>query len=385
MSIKKVSKSKWQADWREDGKRKRKRFSTKTSAERFLAKIKLFENNGITSTRNDNFKNMTFKELANKYLNEHLVHTRSWNNRNYITTLISKFGSYKLYRITPEIVKPWFYKCFNQPLKHKQLSVATVLIVLRYFKRIFNWGIEMMLIDNNPIQKVSFKKEAKRVNKRNVIITDDEYSVICEALPLYARRIFVCAWESGMRQGEILALKWQHVDLISRLIKLPANSTKEADNKTIGIEQGLYDILIELQTEFSVLKQNQNVFLLNEKPIVNNTIQQVFRRTIKTLNIRHITFHDTRHAYVTRKRRQGFERSVIKKQTGHHTDSMFDWYNNVDEYEIQTMAGYSTSETFELEKMIEPIIDNAQDYNIELGKLQEIVGRIWNEKKQIQK
>ncbi len=32
---------------------------------------------------------------------------------------------------------------------------------------------------------------------------------------------------------------------VERLIRLQANDTKETDNKTIGIEQDVYDILIE--------------------------------------------------------------------------------------------------------------------------------------------
>jgi integrase len=75
-----------------------------------------------------------------------------------------------------------------------------------------------------------------------------------------------------MRKGEILMLKWEHVNLVERRIRLQAEDTKETDNKTIGIEQDLYDILIEVQT-YGVENANpRTIFFSHQKAVKSDGI-----------------------------------------------------------------------------------------------------------------
>ena len=44
--------------------------------------------------------------------------------------------------------------------------------------------------------------------------------------PLHLRRIMVCAYETGMRAGEIIKLTWDKVDPKTGFIRLTAEDTK---------------------------------------------------------------------------------------------------------------------------------------------------------------
>jgi integrase len=93
-----------------------------------------------------------------------------------------------------------------------------------------------------------------------------------------------------------------------------------------------------------------------------------------------LVMHDFRHCYVTHKRRQGHDRSIIKKQVGHHSDSMFEWYNDIEDYELQEMAGYTKRNLDVLETEVSELLRKAKAAEIPLGAVQSLIGRLWNVK-----
>jgi len=190
--------------------------------------------------------------------------------------------------------------------------------------------------------------------------------------------VSICAWCSGMREDEILNLRWKQVNLIERLMDLQAEETKEADNKSPGIEQELYDVLIEIQTERKTSNPEDYVFLsVNGRKIYPDYLRHRFRQCADKAGFIGLRIHDLCHSYTARKRREGHDRSVIKAQTGHHTDSMFNWYDKVDQYEIQEMAGCSLVISDEVREDIDRLLRKAREKGIPLGAIQALIGRLW--------
>jgi integrase len=181
-----------------------------------------------------------------------------------------------------------------------------------------------------------------------------------------------------MRLDEILSLTWNKVNLIERLIDLGADDTKEGDVKKAGIEQELYDVLIEIQTERGTYKPHDNVFLsVKGRKVNQNFFERKFRKLADKAGFTDLKFHDFRHCYTVRKRREGHDRSVIKAQTGHHTDSMFNWYDKVDQFEIQEMAGFTQISCEAIQMQIDQLVKSAKDHGIPLGAVQALIGRLW--------
>ena len=55
------------------------------------------------------------------------------------------------------------------------------------------------------------------------------------------------------------------------------------------------------------------------------------------MEVADFTFHDLRHTFITRKRREGHDPVKIMKATGHKTVSMYLRYNTVTEEELKTL------------------------------------------------
>jgi hypothetical protein len=67
----------------------------------------------------------------------------------------------------------------------------------------------------------------------------------------------------------------------------------------------------------------------------------------------------------------------LAAQTGHHTDSMFNWYDKVDQFEIQEMAGFTQISCEAIQEQIDLLVKSAKDLGIPLGAVQALIGRLW--------
>jgi len=124
---------------------------------------------------------------------------------------------------------------------------------------------------------------------------------------------------------------------------------------------------------------DDDVFTLDGKPVNQNTFIQVFRRVRLRMKLPDMVPHDLRHTYVKRKRQEGWDRSVIMRQTGHKTESMFHWYNDIDTEEIQEMSGTSRNSGKALLPRITALVKEARKNNVSLGAVQILIGQTWSQ------
>ena len=75
----------------------------------------------------------------------------------------------------------------------------------------------------------------KGANARKRVLTLAEYQGLYGSLKNHLKPIVAAGWWSGMRQGEILKLTWDKVDLNKRLIRLKSEDTKEGRAKVVPI------------------------------------------------------------------------------------------------------------------------------------------------------
>ena len=81
------------------------------------------------------------------------------------------------------------------------------------------------------------------------ILSEGEYQRLLAVPSLHLRRIIVCAYETGMRAGEIKKLTWDKVDLKTGFIRLAAEDTKTNEKRAIPISPALQEILEEIRKE----------------------------------------------------------------------------------------------------------------------------------------
>ena len=158
------------------------------------------------------------------------------------------------------------------------------------------------------------------------MLNEEEFEKLLQVSPEHLKPILICAYETGMRLGEILSLRWEQVDLEKGFITLQAGQTKTGEGRKVPISPRLHNVLSSLG------HAGEYVFTYQGKRV--KRIRRSFKRACKRAGIRDFRFHDFRHTFVTRMRRKGVPDRVIMNITGHKTLVMLNRYDRIDEQDL---------------------------------------------------
>jgi integrase len=174
----------------------------------------------------------------------------------------------------------------------KQVSNGTVIRELAYLSSVINharreWGINV----SNPVQMV--RKPPSPLAKSRVL-TGDEVARLLQALEPTGRQshltkpIVQFALATAMRRGELLSLKWEHIDLQGKTAFLP--DTKNGESRIVPLSSAALQVLIHLP------RHNSGVVF----PIKFCSLSAAFKRGLQKASLGDIRFHDLRRTAITR-------------------------------------------------------------------------------------
>lgn len=140
---------------------------------------------------------------------------------------------------------------------------------------------------------------------------------------------------TGMRIGEICALKWSNIDLKKRQINVHSTlqricrkgeksfieigETKTINGcRTIPISNFLYSFLI------SIKPSSRNTYFLTNTTLYKEprNYRKIFETLLKKLNIKNITFHSLRHTFATRLIENKVDIKTISELLGHSSTNI---------------------------------------------------------------
>jgi integrase len=173
-----------------------------------------------------------------------------------------------------------------------QVSGGTVIRELAYLSSIINharreWGITVP----NPVQMV---RKPQSPQARSRVLTDEEVSKLLMALEPTGRRshwtkpAVQLALATAMRRGELLSLRWEHIDMQGRTAFLP--DTKNGDSRTVPLSSIAIQVLTELPRHIS------GVVI----PVKYFTLEAAFKRGVRRSGLDEVRFHDLRRTAITR-------------------------------------------------------------------------------------
>ena len=174
----------------------------------------------------------------------------------------------------------------------KEVSGGTVIRELAYISAIINhsrreWGINVP----NPVQMV---RKPQSPQARSRVLTDDEVSKLLEALEPTGRRshwtkpAVQLALATAMRRGELLSLRWEHVDLQNRTAFL--SDTKNGESRTVPLSTAAVQVFAELPRHIS------GVVI----PVKFFSLDAAFKRARERAGLENVRFHELRRTAITR-------------------------------------------------------------------------------------
>ncbi|MFJ5299228.1 tyrosine-type recombinase/integrase [Pseudomonas sp. NPDC088368] len=202
----------------------------------------------------------------------------------------------------------------------KPISAATVRLEMSLLSNLFDVArIEWGAADQNPVQNVR-KPKSPPGRERRLSAREDRqilrYAHNHSNPELYS--IVVIALETAMRQGEILGLLWENINLKSGIAALP--DTKNGTRRDVPLSLRAREALIRM----GVNRQGK-VFTYTSAGI-----KSTWRFMIQRLGIKDLHFHDLRHEAVSRLfELQTLDMMEVAAISGHKSLSMLKRYTHL--------------------------------------------------------
>lgn len=306
---------KWWIDYTVNGVRIRKPVSTsKKEAEKALNKIQSDIIHKKYSLPKD--ERIKFSTFAKKYIKEHSIPTKT--KRSYKTditllkNLIVFFGDLYLNEITDYHYEQYRNIRLKQKVKNRNrmTSPTTINREGALLRSILNKAVQWDFLNYNPIKKMSMYKEMPKER----ILTEQEMNIIVSNAEGHLKQIILIALNTGMRRGEILNLRWNHVNLSERYLTIPAMNTKAKESRDIALN----NTMVELFSK-SRLRRNRDEYVfvnpVTGKPFTD--IKTSWNTLIKRIGITDLRFHDLRHCFATYRVLKGGDLVSLKETLGH--------------------------------------------------------------------
>ncbi|MGA2005706.1 MAG: tyrosine-type recombinase/integrase [Terriglobales bacterium] len=241
----------------------------------------------------------TFSELAARFLAEAQVRPFHLDR---LKVLLPYFGETPIGRITKNLAIAFRRHRHSE----KQITDTTVNRDLECLRSMLFWAVDEGLISTNPLSRVRMTRERKK--PRFVISVGEEDLLLPSAAP-HLRSIIITALDTGMRRGEILTQRWEHIDFNRRILSVTHSKTPEGEAREIPLTARLAAFLE------SQRKEEGPVFTFKGQPI--RKIKTAWMAAIRRAGIRYYRFHDLRHAFNCRMMEAGVLQEVRKALMGH--------------------------------------------------------------------
>lgn len=245
------------------------------------------------------------------------------------------FGSMRFFKVRREDVKRFIAE--KVAAKKSRSTVKNLVAPLR---AMYYDAIEDNVATSNPAVKLKkywpSKEEGKKTRPKPLNREEIQHllATVKAKMPHYYP-LFLTAARTGLRLGELIALKWECIDFHGRFIDVrhgwsrgEISTTKNKKAREVHMSQHLTDTLksLLLRRKAEALKNgtgeiSEVVFLTPDGTRLdeNNFRKQVFHRALGLAGLRRIRFHDFRHSFSSLLIEQGEDLNYIKEQLGHHS------------------------------------------------------------------
>lgn len=232
------------------------------------------------------------------------------------------FGKTKISRVNFNAIEKYMAYKIEQGMTPPTLKKTLITLggILKY-------SVRKRYIDYNPVREIE-KPRGKASEKKKIdFLTPEEIlALINNTRGQKYKVLFTLAVMTGMRQGELLGLKWSDIDWRNNQIRVKRTYNygrfyepkSEKSIRSIDMDQAVIHELKKwrlacLPNELDLVFPNEN-----GKPMdYHNVVKRHFWPALSRAGIRRIRFHDLRHAYATLLIDQGEHPKYIQIQMGH--------------------------------------------------------------------
>ncbi len=249
--------------------------------------------------------------------------------------IIPRIGCIKLNKLTGRDIQKLYKDLMEngrlrkaQKSKQPGLSSTTVRGIHMMLHNALDRAVKERLILRNPTEDCIIPKIQKQEMK--ILHPEDMKSYLEAAEKRGVLPMFYLELVSGIRKGELVALRWEDLDAEHRTIsvskqalgglgeELVVNRPKTENSiRQISIPQEAVDLLVR---EHEKHPENPYIF---PSPLTGgmyhpDSVVNLHKKILKDAGLDHIRFHDLRHTFATMALQNGVDVKTVSSMLGHY-------------------------------------------------------------------
>lgn len=327
-----------------------------------------------------------YKKWMNVYKYDTIrENTKRHYNQVYNQHISPYLGNKFLNEVTQLNIRELIKSLDIQGYKYETKNKVRILLV-----DIFNKAMIDDFVRKNPAKGITVKRDEEK--DITVLSEEDQNSFFECCKGTFYDNLFTVAITTGMRIGELAALRWEDIDLDSKLIhvrrtlvyqKYDDDKCKTFHFELPKTDSSIRDIPINRQCELALKKQYMQKNVVSEKhpkkdidkdfldllfttkfntPLNSQIVSDAIKKIVDEINLtrdvieemERFSCHCFRHTFATRCFEAGIKPKTVQSYLGHATLQMtMDLYTSV-------MPKHQTEEMYKLEEALDSIGINSE-------------------------
>jgi integrase len=273
----------------------------------------------------------TLADALKRYLEEVTPSKRPSTQRSEAIraeSLRKSLGRYSLAALTPEIVASFRDKRLNDGKSASTVRLELALLGHLYTVATKEWGLGLVY---NPVANIRRPSPSRGRNRR---VTWREARRLLESCDSHSNPmlgwVVRLALYTAMRQGEILSLTRDQVDLDRRIVRL--NETKNGDARTVPLSKRAVRVF-NIVLSHSIRPADTDLIFYGEPGRDRKRrpyrINKVWTNALERAHIKNLRFHDLRHEAISRLVERGLSDQEVAAISGHKSMQMLKRYTHL--------------------------------------------------------
>lgn len=280
-----------------------------------------------------------YNDVLDAWLNSSKINTKESTYARY-THLINShikpyLGKYPLSRISTQLIEGYIEQQLVSGRLDKTggLSAKTVTDILTIIKSTMDYARYNNLPVACNLGKLNVKKKEKEMRVFSQVEQEALIRVLVDEMDLYKFGVLLSLY-TGIRIGELCALKWEDFDLYGSELKV-RKTMQRIQNTENGAPSKTKVIITEPKSSCSIrtiplplfitdiakkYAATPRAFILtgdSKRYIEPRTMQNRFKKYVNESGIENANFHTLRHTFATRCVEVGFEIKSLSEILGH--------------------------------------------------------------------
>lgn len=295
-------------------------------------------------------KKITLQQLYDEYISAKKYEVREStldkSKKLLSTFVLPTLKTYRVDRLTAPVLQKWKTNMEAQITSTgKNFSLKYKKNIFGEFRTLLNYAVKMEYIEKNPLSVIGNFKDVNSLKKDMDFYTSDEFLKFIKSSYKYAALsekttnsihewnyyvFFNIAFYTGMRKGEIYALKWTDIENnIIHVSRSIAQKLKGGDRETppknkssvrsIQIPKPLQKVINEHYNRYKRITKFSDDWRIcgGETCIRDSTLEKRNKLYAEMANLKKIRIHDYRHSHASLLANNGINIQEIARRLGH--------------------------------------------------------------------